>query len=254
MTELIIVQEDIYHGSLILINKNYAYRDTKKNLSLVPADEEYPEVLMECKASSVLTRLVKDSGCEKEIIPVSGYRDLHIQSKIYQNSLLEYGQEFTEKYVALPNHSEHQTGLAIDLAMRQPDIDFIRPYLPYEGIYGRFRSKAPDYGFIERYQEGKEEITGIAHEPWHFRYIGYPHSKFMAEERISLEEYVDLVKDYPYQKRHLTMRQGRQRIEIFFLSSEEAGTKINLPDHTLVQKSGNNVDGVIITMWRDEHD
>lgn len=254
MMELNLSQEDIYHGSLILINKDYAYKNSENNLALVPADANYPEVLLERKASSVLARLMKDTGCEKEIIPVSGYRSLKNQTDIYLNSMAEFGQEFTQKYVALPNHSEHQTGLAIDLAMCQPEIDFIRPYLPYEGIYGHFRGRAPDYGFIERYQNGKEKITGIAHEPWHFRYIGYPHSKIITEQGISLEEYIDLIREYSYQERHLKMRHGRQRIEIFFLIPEETGEKIDLPEHVLIQKSGNNVDGIIITMWRDGHD
>ncbi|MBP1755489.1 MAG: hypothetical protein H6Q59_1887 [Firmicutes bacterium] len=253
MTELRLCREDIYQGSLILINKEFDYKNTEKNISLVPADTDYPEILLECKASSVLARLMKDTGCEKEIVPISGYRSLQDQTDIYRSSMTEYGAEFTTKYVALPNHSEHQSGLAIDLAKRQPEIDFIRPYLPYEGRYGDFRRKAPDYGFIERYQSGKEKITGIAHEPWHFRYIGWPHSKIMAEQGLSLEEYIILIREYPYKRRHLVQRKGRQNVEIFFLPMGE-DTEIDLPEHALIQQSGNNVDGVIITMWRKDHD
>lgn len=253
MTELRLCREDIYRGSLILINSEFSYRKAEKNISLVPADTDYPEILLECKASSVLARLMKDTGCEKEIIPVSGYRSLQDQTDIYQSSMAENGSEFTTKYVALPNHSEHQTGLAIDLAKRQPEIDFIRPFLSYEGRCGDFRRKAPDYGFIERYQRGKEKITGIAHEPWHFRYIGWPHSKIMAEKGLSLEEYIDLLREYPYKRRHLVQWKGRQNVEIFFLPVRE-DTEIDLPDYNLIQQSGNNVDGVIITMWRKDHD
>lgn len=64
--------------------------------------------------------------------------------------LQENGTEFTAKFVAMPGHSEHQTGLAIDLGLRQPDIDFIRPAFPYEGICQKFRELAPAFGFIER--------------------------------------------------------------------------------------------------------
>ena len=107
----------------------------------------------------------------------------------YLQSLLENGEEFTNKFVARPGHSEHQTGLAIDLGLKQPDIDFLRPNFPYEGICQTFRELAADYGFIERYPVGKEAITGIAHEPWHFRYVGVPHAKIMVDHNWTLEEY-----------------------------------------------------------------
>lgn len=81
--------------------------------------------------------------------------------------------------------SEHQTGLAIDLAENKEQIDFICPHFPYTGICGEFRAAAPRFGFIERYVSGKEQITGIGAEPWHFRYVGYPHSVIMAEKNYS---------------------------------------------------------------------
>ena len=109
---------------------------------------------------------------------------------IYTDSLRENGPEFTAKFVAMPGHSEHLTGLAIDLGLRQPKIDFIRPAFPYEGICQKFRELAPAYGFIERYPKGKEHITGIAHEPWHFRYVGTPYSETMAFKGMTLEEYL----------------------------------------------------------------
>ena len=81
--------------------------------------------------------------------------------------------------MALPGCSEHQTGLAIDLGKAAGYIDFIRPAFPYDGVCGRFRRLAARYGFIERYQRGKEEVTGISAEPWHFRYVGAPHAQLM---------------------------------------------------------------------------
>lgn len=74
--------------------------------------------------------------------------------------------------------------------MRGENVDFIRPDFPYEGISQRFRELAPAYGFIERYPAGKERVTGIAHEPWHFRYVGTSHAKSMARQGLCLEEYL----------------------------------------------------------------
>lgn len=79
------------------------------------------------------------------------------------------------------------------MGLNKQDIDFIRPDFPYDGICGEFRKVAPNYGFIQRYTEDKEKITGISHEPWHFRYVGYPHSQIITERGLSLEEYIEFV-------------------------------------------------------------
>ena len=110
--------------------------------------------------------------------------------------MAEHGETFTRQYVALPGCSEHQTGLAIDLGKAAGYIDFIRPAFPYDGVCGRFRRLAARYGFIERYQRGKEEVTGISAEPWHFRYVGAPHAQLMETNGLCLEEYRDFLRQH----------------------------------------------------------
>ena len=132
-------------------------------------------------------------GGEGKIIPVSGYRPHAEQLALWEETLRAQGEEFTRKYVAIPGCSEHESGLAIDLAADAPDIDFICPEFPPTGICQIFREKAPFYGFIQRYPKGKEDITGISEEPWHFRYVGMPHSKIIAERGLVLEEYIRLL-------------------------------------------------------------
>ena len=159
--------------------------------------------------------------------------------------MAENGEDFTRKFVAAPGCSEHQTGLAIDLALRAEDIDFIRPDFPYDGVCGRFREIAPDYGFIERYPAGKEYITGIAAEPWHFRYVGRPHARLMRDMGLTLEEYVEFLRGYPYPGRLLSTSNGGYDALIGFACSYEP------EEHRApCQVSGNNVDGYILTLWR----
>lgn len=164
----------------------------------------------------------------------------------------ENGEDFTLKFVAAPNCSEHQTGLAFDLAENKPDIDFIRPDFPYTGICQTFREKVIQYGFIERYQSGREAITQIAQEPWHFRYIGYPHSELIQKENLTLEEYTVFLKQFPYVGQHLQRRFHGRDIEIFYVSVTNSDpATIPIPDQTLYQVSGNNEDGFIVTLWRN---
>ena len=170
--------------ALMLVNQQHPVSLSPRSLVLVGG-----QVLLEQCAATALNQLMEELDGWQYITAVSGWRSQEEQCEIYLQSLLENGEEFTNKFVARPGHSEHQTGLAIDLGLKQPDIDFLRPNFPYEGICQTFRELAADYGFIERYPAGKEAITGIAHEPWHFRYVGVPHAKIMVDHNWTLEEY-----------------------------------------------------------------
>ena len=144
----------------------------------------------------------------------------------------------------IPDHSEHQTGLAIDLALNTDNIDFIRPDFPYSGICEEFRKAAPEFGFIERYPAGKENITGIAHEPWHFRYVGFPHSMIIAEKEFTLEEYTEYIKSFR-QECPLSYSHKGIAAEIFYAPAE---TEISV-NNAVCQVSGNNTDGFVVTLW-----
>lgn len=175
-------------NTLILVNASHPL--SRQNITdLTPVDDAHPKILLRREAARALKRLLEASAAKDAIIPVSGYRTMEEQEDIYEKSRKENGEEFTRKYVALPGCSEHQTGLAIDLGLNQGEIDFIRPYFPYDGICGEFRKAAPEFGFVERYGRDKEEITGIAYEPWHFRYVGTPHAEIMTKKGMALEEY-----------------------------------------------------------------
>lgn len=174
---------------LILVNRKHPICGQPNDL--VSISPEYPEIKLRRTAQAALTELLRAVESSDRIVPVSGYRSREEQTYIYESSLAESGLEFTEKYVALPGCSEHQTGLAIDLALNQDNIDFICPDFPYDGICREFRKLAPKYGFIERYPKGKEAITGIAHEPWHFRYVGCPHAEIITLKNMTLEEYIE---------------------------------------------------------------
>lgn len=246
----------VHSGSLILVNREHpAVTDETR---LAPFRCGRREVMLEARAANLLTELVAYTGTEGEILPADGYRSRERQREIYRNSLRDNGAEFTGRYVAEPGCSEHHTGLAVDLALSAADIDAIRPDFPYSGAAGRFRKHAAKYGFVERYGRDKEKITGIAHEPWHFRYVGYPHSRIMEENGFCLEEYIDVLRRFPFNGEHLIIREISKELEIYFLPESEMGSALqsgrggphDFRDSGWHQVSGNNVDGFIITIWR----
>lgn len=220
-------KEDIYRGSLILVNRLHEYRE-QADLELIAPFAEKEEILMKAEAAEQLLRVLADIGGQQEIVP-----------------------EFTKTYVAAPGHSEHQTGLAIDLGKRQEVIDFIRPDFPYEGICQRFRERAAVYGFVERYPAGKEALTGIGHEPWHFRYVGAPHAQIMKKEQLVLEEYISFLRAYPYGVRPYRLHLQGRRVSVSYAAAEGGITVLAVKGGGKYAVSGNNADGFIVTSWED---
>lgn len=236
------------NDNLILVNSRHPVPfGQPDDLVCVP---DYPHIKLRREALEALNGLLAEIGGTGQIVPVSGYRSREEQRQIYESSLLENGGEFTRKYVARPGCSEHETGLAIDLALNREPIDFIRPDFPYDGICGEFRKLAFRYGFVERYPAGKEQITGIAHEPWHFRYVGCPHSELMTLNAMTLEEYLAYLGRFRGYPNRLRCSNGRDWFEIFCVTDLEAP---ELPEDCRWDSSGTNCGGQIITLWRNQH-
>lgn len=117
---------------------------------------------------------------------LSGYRSYETQVTLYQRYADRDGVELADTYSARAGHSEHQTGLAFDVG--QIDNDY------GETAAGKWLAQnCAEYGFILRYQKGKEYITGYQYEPWHIRYVGTKVAKEIMGKGITLEEYLNLV-------------------------------------------------------------
>ena len=142
--------------SLILVNRAHPLPAPPDPAELAPVDEDHPDILLCRDARAWLERLLDAVGARGAIVPVSGFRSRAEQQAIWDGSLAEHGRAFTETYVARPGCSEHETGLAIDLAENRPDIDFLCPQFPDEGVCRLFRLAAPEFGFVLRYPAGKE--------------------------------------------------------------------------------------------------
>ena len=123
----------------------------------------------------------------------SARRSIAEQQATWDEFMVKYGEEYTRSHVAVPGYSEHHTGLALDLYLI---VDGVTAYenedlMRYPEVWAVIHAKLADYGFILRYLEGAEDITGYDYEPWHIRYVG---SAKVAHEimdaGITLEEYL----------------------------------------------------------------
>lgn len=253
--ELILSRSDIHSGKLALVNRHHPVRVIPDASELAGADGGgrlkvlSSGIRLQTECLRNLEGLIAAARGQDRIQVVSGYRSKREQEEIYASSLKDNGSDYTSKYVALPGCSEHQTGLAVDVGEFGAPLDFIAPAFPDEGACLAFKKLADKFGFIQRYKADKEDITGISCEPWHFRYVGRPHAALMNEMGLCLEEYIDFIKAYTMKNGSLYRAYENSKCEIYYIEAGEKGAAVPLPDCDLVEWSGNNVDGFIITAF-----
>ena len=147
------------------------------------------------RAIDHLEKLIED--CRRETRDViwaqSTYRDENEQNTVFNNKVQEYmdlgnSREEAEKLAATvtsrPGTSEHHVGLAVDFNYAKTDFE-------NTAAFKWLAENAHKYGFILRYPKGKESITNIVYEPWHFRYVGKEHAEVIKSKGFCLEEYIN---------------------------------------------------------------
>lgn len=169
-----------------LVNKYNKLPDNYEIDDLITLDKEYSsrgEKIREIayKDLKVMFDKAREDGINLNVI--SGYRTSEKQNTLFNNSVKKNGIEHALMYSAKMGHSEHQLGLAIDINTTQESFKNTNEYK-------WLKNNSYKYGFIERYKENKENITGFAYEPWHYRYIGIDNATKVFTENITYEEYV----------------------------------------------------------------
>ncbi len=185
----------------MLVNKTFylssSYVPSKlENLSLRYASSD---LQLDAEAADALEELcegARDLGLV--IYATSSYRDYEHQASLYDRYVSAKGQEEADRFSARPGHSEHQTGLTIDLSAggESQNIGSFKDTPEFEWV----KENAANYGWILRYPEGKEQITGYTYEPWHYRYIGPELAKKVAASGLTYDEYYMLYLDKPLEE------------------------------------------------------
>ncbi len=176
--ELEDAQNDIPEGVELNEDNNYLAADVFK---------------VEKKTLEAFRALQEDLAAEGIIILLdSTYRSVARQEELWSEFEAEYGLEYTQNTVAVPGTSEHHTGLAVDVCIVKDGavVNENADMIAEREIFAKIHEKLADYGFILRFPENGKEITGYDYEPWHFRYVGVDAAKAIAEEGVTLEEYL----------------------------------------------------------------
>ena len=167
-----------YVNGVLIVNKTYG----------VPQNYGPGDLTPECRAA--FSELVAGAAADGiEIFMLSGFRSYETQTGLYNRYVAQDGQAAADTYSARPGHSEHQTGLALDVN----SISYSFADTP-EGQW--LAANAHKYGFIIRYGRDKQSLTGYAYEPWHIRYLGKGMAAAVYESGLCLEEYFGITSVY----------------------------------------------------------
>ena len=167
-----------YINGILIVNKTYA----------LPQD--YDPGAISDEAKKAFEEMREDASKDKITLWIqSGYRSYKTQDSLFNNYVKQSGKEKAETFSARPGHSEHQTGLAMDLNIVDSSFEGTK-----EAIW--IEKNCYKYGFIVRYPKGKESITGYKYEPWHIRYLGKDIAKKVYSSGLTLEEYLGIDSKY----------------------------------------------------------
>lgn len=182
------IKTNIDNKELILVNKYYNLSedyepDNITNISLSYAYEGNSLNETALSAFKELSNSAKDNGYT--ILINSSYRDYNSQKEVWESRKDLYGTRKADEYAARPGHSEHQSGYAIDVADFYDENDKFGDTESYIWM----KDNCYRFGFILRYPQDKEDITGYSFEPWHYRYVGTDVASTIKNEKITFDEY-----------------------------------------------------------------
>lgn len=236
-----VTKEMVYQGDLLLVNKDHpvpkGLHPESEAVSLIRNAELIDgfgvldnKVQLSPRMADRFAAMVQAAGEEgiHHFLISSGYRDEQKQDELYR----QMGAR-----LALPaGYSEHNLGLSLDIGSSQAEMN-VAP----EGQW--LKENAWKYGFILRYPDDKTAITGIQFEPWHFRYVGLPHSAIIHENGLVLEQYMDYLKEH----KSVSLTVQGHNYHVFYYPVSEDQT-LQVPAQGKYEISGNNTDGIIVTV------
>lgn len=191
-----IVETPNMDSLLVLVNQNYRLDESYVPTDFVPVDvpvTQYSQLNTNylrrdaADATELLFAKAKEEGYELTLR--TGYISYSVQKSLYNQDVFEMGVEYADKFNSRPGHSEHQTGLAIDITTPSINNELSLEFADTEE--GKWvLEHAHEYGFIIRYPENRESEVGYFYEPYHLRYVGVEVATEIFENDWTLEDYI----------------------------------------------------------------
>ncbi len=256
---------DTYCGELILVNKDFGYSfdavptivKKASNISVYSAKSSSYfvnniNVSMDSVTIEAFNHMMDDfyaqNGNKKCVIVTQGLRTYEEQQKMLELKISQFGENQT--IAQTPGFSEHHTGYAFDISTY---VNGIMGTFTGENEYKWVHENAHKYGFVLRYPAGKEDITGISYESWHFRYVGVPHAQYMYRNNLTLEEYTSAIMECKFGESELSVTDEvtGQVYSIYSVPVENDGAQVPVPSSAAGKEyklSGNNCGHIVVTV------
>lgn len=190
-------QANLKLDTLVLVNKQIAlpkdYQPSDlvtPNIPFVASATGERRTLRQPAARAIESLIADAKAAGIELKGTSAFRSYAYQVQLFNAYVARDGKEQALKYSAPPGHSEHQTGLAIDVSSASVNYELTQALgQQKEGEW--LANHAHEHGFIIRYQKAYEKETGYMYEPWHLRYIGIEHATAVYEQNVPLDRYLE---------------------------------------------------------------
>ncbi len=251
-------KQRIRRGPLMIVNDDFPTEDAETGIvSVFEQINEYltvrdMQVYLMDEAMDALNRLAEgfyEATGHSDLLIREGYVTKETQKKLYEADLQRTGGNSSDLY-AMPGCSEFESGYTFELSLYTDGVfqDFTG-----EGDYEWILRNCAEYGFIQRYPEGKSEFTHVSDRPWVFRYVGTPHAWYMYKNKYCLEEYTDLLELHPYESEHAIINdQFGKEYEVYYISVDpedpEPEAVLPLPIGYQYTCTGNNKHGFYVTV------
>lgn len=245
--------DEMYKGNLVLVNTEHEYKFLENDIDVITVAgnrNDYYEV------GDYVTSLDRETLYQLNAM-IRGYAEA---SGITDRTgiFIQYGYRTYDEQVDLHNsgksktfeagHTDYHTGRTFDMFYYDSESATGFSYFSADGNYEWFAENAGNYGFIVRYPDEKKFFTGENPRNYTYRYVGVPHSVYMNENNLCLEEYIELVKTYTIDN-PLGISADGNIYSVYYVPVEQSDiNEITVPSDKMYSVSGNNVDGFIVTV------
>lgn len=244
-SSMMLTENEVHAGPLAVVNANHQYTFPSNDANLVSVEAnrssnytvDNENVMLDETAVEHLNQFISEFSTiygKNDVKVESAYRSQEEQDSKFANgsSVFEGG------------YSDYHTGRSFDLCITPEDG--MQSYYVASGDYAWINENAYKYGFIVRYPEGKMDSTGVNPRAYTFHYVGIPHSYYMYNNNLSLEEYVEALKSYPATS-PLQVDTGDAVWTVFYNELSSTGsTAVNIPTCQEYTISGDNINGFIV--------
>lgn len=239
---------EVFNGDLVLVNSLYQYKFQEGDINPVTLYDHRENcysvsdyvITLDTDTITQLNSLMRgftDANANEDISVIGGYRTLEEQNDKYQSG--------TSKFQG--GYSDYNAGRSFDIGIF-PKAGGSSNYYAPEGIYAWIDQNAADYGFILRFPEGKNTLTGENARTYTYRYVGVPHAAYIKQNNLCLEEYIEQIKAYTSTS-PLSVMSGANQYAVYYVQANvNSATEVPVPSNRTYTISGNNVDGFIVTV------